>query len=151
MDWALIGAIAIFPAIICYVALSYLVSNKILKPPLFKPAQVIVNTVSIGFRLLILGAIGYALFDWYVTESGWMPRTREIEVYVHASNWVAGELKICHSFSTGRKDELKSLFCANDRNESHTLMVKFWGPITTDRDRIWKCEREQSSLTCKLQ
>jgi hypothetical protein len=35
--------------------------------------------------------------------------------------------------------------------ETHTLNVKFWGLITTERMKMWKCRREETSLTCNLQ
>jgi hypothetical protein len=106
-----------------------------------------------GFAWLLFAVVALAivvsLLNWYVNESGWMPRAREVNVYFHS--WITGELKRCHSLSTAGKEELTSLFCANEINESHTFRVKFWGTITTDRDRIWKCEREEASVSCKPQ
>jgi len=123
--------------------------------------------------LLALGSVG-VLLDWYVNKSGWMPRTREVDVYF--DSWTTGELKPCYSFSTPGKEGLKSLFCSNNQttamatalahkyggyavdkdgaridDEFHMFRVKFYGAVTTDRDRIWKCEREQASVSCKLQ
>jgi hypothetical protein len=88
-----------------------------------------------------------------IEKSGWIPRTREIPVYVKAQRWVTGEIKTCESLATREPQELGVLVCDEDTtlDEYHVLQVKFWGPITTDRNKEWKCVRETASLTCKLQ
>jgi hypothetical protein len=62
---------------------------------------------------------------------------------------------MCFSTDGSIKYELIALGCPTnndkDTGESHTLNVKFWGPITTERPKLWKCQREETSLTCKLQ
>jgi hypothetical protein len=64
--------------------------------------------------------------------------------------WVTGELKTCISNPTPEKADLITLVCDYDTDEVHSLNVKFWGAITTDRFKSWKSEREEASLTCKL-
>jgi hypothetical protein len=102
------------------------------------------------FYLVLIAA---CLYGW-VYESGWYPRTREVGVFFVPSKWVVGELKTCYSHPSEQRAELTALFCENyttSPDEYHLLNVTFWGTITTERDKIWKCERGQSSLTCKLQ
>jgi hypothetical protein len=136
MDWLSIGLLVFLLAIIGIGSLND------------KTARRVIRGVCLSFlSVVIVVAITY----WFVNDSGWMPRTREVNVYAHASNWITGELKICTSSSTEEKNELKYLSCGSELYEIHTLTVKFWGPITTDRDKTWKCERMESSLTCKLQ
>jgi hypothetical protein len=88
--------------------------------------------------------------NYYITESAWFPRTREASVIVKAPAWVIGELRTCISLSTPEKGELTALVCDYNTDEVHSLNVKFWGTITTERDKVWKCEREEASLICKL-
>ena len=150
IDWEVVLIFAVPASLIAWLVTGYLVTNNKLQPPFLKPAQIFYYSICACYGLAILGGIGYAAVHYYTNESGWVPRNREIEVYVHASNWVVGELKICRSLPTEDKAELTVLFCSDDA-ESHTLKVKFWGPITADRNKMWKCEREFASLTCKLQ
>jgi hypothetical protein len=92
----------------------------------------------------------FAAFEGGI-ESGWLPRTREVVMYVRSEQWMMGEQKTCYSFSTKEKTDLDSLYCETDPKESHALNVKFWGAISTERDKIWKCERQETSVVCKLQ
>lgn len=88
--------------------------------------------------------------NYYFSELGWYPRTREVIVRANAPKWVTGELKLCLSSSTSSKSESASLMC-DDVSEYHALNVTFWGTITTERDKIWKSKRGETSLTCKFQ
>lgn len=151
-DWgSVVAMVAICLVTIGLLVLNYLADNGKLRQPLLQRAQRTVKAVSrvFGTVFLLLAVVGTVY--WYVNDSGWLPRTREVVVYVHASNWITGELKICTSSSTEEKGALTYLSCGSEFDESHILTVKFWGPITTDQDKIWKCERKESSLTCKLQ
>jgi hypothetical protein len=107
------------------------------------------------FFLVVIAMILIGGLNYYFTESGWLPRTREIVVYAEAAKWVPGELRECFSNEGSAKDELLALECPmefeKNADETHTLTVKFWGPITTERPKLWKCEREEKSLTCRLQ
>jgi hypothetical protein len=138
-------------ALIGLLVLTYVVDKKKLRPSLLQPVQKIVKLVwGIILTIFALFAIA-ATIDWYVNDSGWLPRTRDIDVYVRTSDWVTGESKMCSSATTKEKGDLHGLACGDQFRESHTLTVKFWGPITTDRDKIWKCKRDESSFTCYLQ
>jgi hypothetical protein len=135
--------------IVGILVLGYLATNNKLKPPLLKPAKAIYYTFSLGVLLLIVGAVVSGVIE----ESGWIPRTREISVYLRVTDWMTGEIKTCISAATKEKQELEVLACVDDdtSSEHHTLPVKFWGPITTERRKEWKCVREPASLNCKLQ
>ena len=150
-----IGPLVVVAVIIIVSVVNGMVSNDEARLPIRERANraakatwKVVRTVCV---VLFAVAACYGAYDWYVNESGWLPRNREVEVFAHVSNWVTGELKICNSVTTNDKEELKYLTCGNESNESHILTVKFWGSIATDRDKIWKCQRLDSSLTCKLQ
>lgn len=106
-----------------------------------------VRVISVCFFI----GIGALLVEIYITESGWYPRTREVVVSAKANNRVTGELKMCFSSETPGKDELAYLTCDSGTAENHTLNVTFWGPITTEAPKVWKCERGVTSLTCRLQ
>src|SRR6266478_1377098 len=151
-DLVLVWVLLIFGGFIAYMVLGYLVTNKKLKPPFLEPAERLYTFVSACLALLFFGGIAYLAIAYYFTESGWYPRTREVNVYCKAHDWVNGELQTCYSFKSTDKTadgELTALSCsAND--ESHLLNVKFWGPITADGEIIWKCERLTFSITCKL-
>src|SRR5580700_1035225 len=127
-------------ALIGFLVLGYLAVNNKLPQPFLKPAKVIYAIFSVAVLLLIVGGIVYALVDEVVEKSGWIPRTREVSVYVKAENWMTGEIRACVSFESKEKKELGVLVCDQDKmlDESHVLEVKFWGPITTDRNKDWK-------------
>jgi len=97
----------------------------------------------------------YLCADWYFTDSGWYPREREVAVFFKANQWLDGEIKTCYSGkSTTQYDpeaELTAISCPLEGNESHVLRVKFWGPIRADREKVWKCKRFQTKVTCWLQ
>jgi hypothetical protein len=155
MGAEVIGPLVVVAVIIIVSVVNGMVSKDEARLPIRERAHKIAKATwkvvrTAGVVLFAIAAC-YAAYDWYFNESGWLPRSREVEVLARVSNWVTGELKICVSAATDDKEELKYLTCGNESNESHTLAVKFWGPITTDRDKIWKCQREESSLTCKLQ
>src|SRR5260370_7549162 len=139
----------LFGGIIGFLVLRYLVSNNLLKPPLLKPAKAIDTFLSVSVTLLIVGGIVYL----FVEESGWIPRTKAVSVYVKPENWITGEIKSCASLESKEKEEIGVLLC--DQNEMlfqpHVLQVRFWGPIKPDRNKEWKCTREAASLTCRLQ
>ena len=107
--------------------------------------ETVMGLLGLSFFVIVLGGL--------VLDSGWYPRTREVVVFADAAKWVPGELRMCFSSEGSAKDELLSLACEIDRDtgETHTLSVRFWGPITTERPKVWKCQREETSLTCKLQ
>jgi len=49
------------------------------------------------FMLLFFGFIVIGAAVYYVTESGWYPREREVEVFFKAHQWVDGEIQTCYS------------------------------------------------------
>jgi len=127
--------------------IGYFVTNNKLKPPLLRPATILWHGFIGLYLLLVLVVIGYA-----VNESGWIPRTREVLVWVKAQPWMIGEIKTCVSSGRSKEDmEIEALVCDEENLEHHVLTVKFWGPINADRTKQWKCTREQEALTCKLQ
>ena len=151
-DWVALVCFSIIGLFIAYLVLAYLVTNNKLKPPFLQPAQRIHRFVSACLALMFFGGLAYVAIAYYFIESGWYPRTREVIVYCKAHDWVNGELQICYSSQGETPDgELATISCSTNRDESHLLRVKFWGPIRADKDRVWKCERLPSSLTCKLQ
>jgi hypothetical protein len=152
-DYPVLIFCLILAGLLGFLVLGYLVSNNKLKPPLLKPAKAIYTLFSVTFVLLIVTGIVYALIDEFVEKSGWIPRTREVSVYVKAENWMTGEIKSCASLASKERKEIGVLLCDQDQMllEPHSLEVKFWGPIKTDRKREWKCTRETASLTCRLQ
>ena len=108
-----------------------------------------------AFWALVLFYVAVISLDYYFNESDWYPRKREIEVFFKAHQWIDGEIQTCYSAqSTTPKTpdaELTAISCANEQNESHVLNVKFWGPIKADKNKVWKCERSQATMTCKLE
>lgn len=122
------------------------------------------NTPSIKqFRMFVLKAFWVLFLGWltltgiryYFDESRWYPREREVEVFFKAHQWIDGEIQTCHSVkSTTPKTpdaEVTMISCSSEQSESHVLRVKFWGPIKADKNKVWKCERSQSAMTCSLQ
>lgn len=107
-----------------------------------------------AFWICFLGYLAIAFMSWYFEESGWYPREREVQVYFKAHQWIDGEIQTCYSsVSATVKNpdaELTALACSSD-TESHVLKVTFWGPIRADKNKIWKCERSSTTMTCKLQ
>lgn len=107
-----------------------------------------------GFRKILLWSVAViaaiAAFA-YTQQKLESTHTREVLIYFSAQQWVVGELRTCHSFSTKQKGELTSLRCDNDTNESHLLRVTFSGSISTELTKTWKCERGESDIICELQ
>jgi len=139
--------------LIGFLVLGYLATNNKLKPPFLTPAKVIYTIFSLAICLLIVGGVAYALIDEVWDKSGWIPRTREVSIYVKPESWMAGEIKMCASLVSKERKEIGVLLCDHNEMlfEPHVLQVKFWGPINTDRNKEWKCTRESASLTCRLQ
>lgn len=104
-----------------------------------------------GVGVFLFIVLAWAGMSYYFNDSGWYPRTREVTIFAEAAKWVPGELKFCFSSEDPTRSELTSLECDSDTGESHLLNVQFWGTITTERPKVWKCEREETSLICKLQ
>jgi hypothetical protein len=107
-----------------------------------------------GFWFIVLLWLGGISIEYYFNESGWYPRQREIEVFFKAYQWIDGEIKTCYSDQsrTSKTDgELTFISCGFELNESHLFRVKFWGPIKANKNKVWKCERSQSAMTCSLQ
>ena len=108
-----------------------------------------------AFWVCFLGYLAFGLISWYFADSGWYPRQREVQVFFKAHNWIDGEIQTCYSAVTAAPKtpdgELQAIFCSSEESESHVLKVKFWGPITGEKNKVWKCERFQSSMTCRLQ
>jgi hypothetical protein len=151
-DPAILGFVVFVAGLIFILVLGYLSSNNKLKPPFQRPAQFTWSFFSVSVFLLIASGIVYALVD-KVSESGWVSRTREVSVYFPSENWLTGEIRTCTSLESKQRQEIGVLLCDHSQtlSEPHTFPVKFWGPITTDRNKIWKCTREAASLTCRLQ
>jgi hypothetical protein len=149
IDYPVLLVCLCFGGLIGFLVLGYLVSNNKLKPPFLKPAKVVDTLFSVSFMLLIVGGIVYL----FVENSGWIPRTREVSVYVKPENWIVGEIKSCASLQSKEKEEIGVLLCDQNQMlfEPHVLQVRFWGPIKPDRNKEWKCTREAASLTCRLQ
>jgi hypothetical protein len=133
------------------------------KNPLSRGLEAFWNTPAIKqFRLFVwkafwicfLGFLAIATISWYFNESGWYPREREVQVYFKAHQWIDGEIQTCYSnmYATEKTPdaELAQIVCSFGE-ESHVLRVKFWGPIKADKNRVWKCERSSTAMTCKLQ
>jgi hypothetical protein len=105
-----------------------------------------------GFWFIFLLYVAGISIEYYFNESGWYPREREIEVFFKAHQWIEGEIQTCSSVkSTTPDDEIKAISCSSEFNESHVLRVKFWGPIKADTYKVWKCERSQTTMICRLQ
>ena len=104
-DYPVLFACLFTCGLIGFLVLGYLVSNNKLKPPLLKPAKAIYTLFSVAFVLLIVGGIVYA----FVEGSGWIPRTREVSVYVKPENWMTGEIKSCASLQSKEKEEIDVL------------------------------------------
>jgi hypothetical protein len=102
--------------------------------------------------ITLVGLIGLAFVANYASEHwhDWVPQQREVQVFFNAPKWVVGESKICSSFVADEKGEVASLFC-DETHESHQLEVTFWGSITANQAKVWKCKRESESIECKLQ
>ena len=95
-----------------------------------------------GAFLLWLAAL---CIDYYVHDSGWYPRQREVSVFFNPHEWIEGEIKTCYPLKESREAELFGIDCSDDRirnaqgdryfhysPESHVLKVKFWGSLKAD-------------------
>ena len=115
----------------------------------------IFKLVPVIFYSLCVAYLVNICLEWYFDESDWYPREREIEVFFKAHQWIEGEIQTCYSpHAVARKGpaaEIKVIYCSSEQNESHVLRVKFWGSIKDDNDRMWKCERSPTIMTCRLQ
>jgi hypothetical protein len=122
------------------------------KTPAIKQFRIFIWKV---FWVLFLGWIAVVSIQYYFTDSGWYPREKEVDVFFKAHEWIDGEIQTCYSaqFTTPKTadTEIATIACSFDPSESHVLRVKFWGPIRADRNKVWKCERSQSAMTCRLQ
>jgi hypothetical protein len=99
--------------------------------------------------------------DHYVHDSGWYPQQRETAVFFHPSDWIEGEIRTCYSILFN--GEFFGIDCSPETQqtkrdgifryspENHVLPVKFWGSLNADVNKLWKCERFQTTMTCKLQ
>jgi hypothetical protein len=146
--------VLIMLGMVSFLVLGWLVTNNKLKPPYQEPASRVYWLLSTGVIVLLIGMIAVVTVMGIVEKSGWIPRTREVPVYAKAQTWVQGEIRTCETFASKQTDELTVLVCSEDDrmlDEHHTLRVRFWGPILTDRNKEWKCVREPASLTCRLQ
>jgi hypothetical protein len=124
------------------------------------PANPTVRTLVRGISKLfwVVSCILFVIYlvfvcaDWYFNDSDWYPREREIEVFFKAHQWIEGEIQTCSSGQSAIPDiEIKTISCSLELNESHVMRVKFLGPIKADKNKVWKCERSQSAITCRLQ
>jgi hypothetical protein len=109
----------------------------------------IIKDIWRGFWFILL----FILAAYYFNESSWYPREREIEVFFKAHQWIDGEIKTCYSDQSkpSTDGELTFISCGGiELNESHLFRVKFWGPIKADKSKVWKCERSQTGMTCRL-
>jgi len=99
--------------------------------------------------------------DYYVHDSGWYPQQREVAVFFDPSDWIGGEIRTCYSILFN--GEFFSIDCSLETQETkrdgifghspenHVLPVRFWGSLKADINKLWKCERSQTTMTCKLQ
>jgi hypothetical protein len=89
--------------------------------------------------------------DYYVHDSGWYPQQREVAVFFHPSDWVEGEIRTCYSILFN--GEFFGIDCSPETQEpeNHVLPVRFWGSLKADTNKVWKCERFQTTMTCKSQ
>ena len=159
LGWLFIGMLVCLIAFIIYLAVkpknrfqaSFDVFTK--KKQVQAVGRYLSTGVAVLVGVLLFGGVVELLIQSATTGllSGWYPRTREIIVYAEASKWINGELKPCFSKGTPEKSELTSIVCDSDTNESHALNVRFWGSITTDGPKLWKCRRDETSVSCKLQ
>jgi hypothetical protein len=106
-----------------------------------------------GVFWFILLLLAVPIISYYYNESPWYPREREVAVFFEAHQWIEREIRTCYSEATEKTPdaELTAISCSLEGNEFHVLRVKFWGPIRADRHKAWKCERSQTSMTCRLQ
>jgi hypothetical protein len=157
MEWAFIVAMAIFPAIILFLVLAYLVSNKKLKPPFERPAKVVVSTVTVGFFLFLAGALVLGMYD-AADKDGWFPHRRTLSVWM-SDDWLVGEFKSCFVSSdtleaNGSKEVSLILTCINHNGPLHTMNVEFRGSLDSLEEHSsstwWNCQRKEDSITCKV-
>jgi hypothetical protein len=106
-----------------------------------------------GFLFIVLLWLTAQSVNYYFNESSWYPREREVEVFFKPHQWIDGEIKTCYSDQTKKTTdgELISISCGFEQDESHVLRVKFYGPIKAEKNKLWKCERSQTGMTCRLQ
>jgi len=102
----------------------------------------------VGIAVLSFAGIA-ALLGITYTLIDYVPQTREIPVYFKAYQWIPGAFEDCYS-TVEQKDEVSMLVCG-DSNEEHEMNVEFYGDLKPDRNKTWKCQRGQTSITCKLQ
>lgn len=101
--------------------------------------------LSFGF---LLGLVWMAVA--FYMDSDWYPHELETLVYFNSHHAVVGEIQMCTSPKESDKDNLSVLICGGEMTESHNMKVKFWGNSTPDRNKIWKCARLETSMTCKF-
>ena len=94
--------------------------------------------------------------DYHVHDSGWYPQQREVAVFFHSSDWIAGEIRTCYSILFN--GEFFGLDCSPETQdteragisgystENHVLPVRFWGSLKTGTNKLWKCERFQTKM-----
>jgi hypothetical protein len=82
-------------------------------------------------------------------------------VVFHPSDWIEGEIRTCYSILFN--GEFFGIDCSSETQETkrdgifryspenHVLLVRFWGSLKPDANKLWKCERFQTTMTCQLQ
>jgi hypothetical protein len=102
-DYPVLIFFLIFASLIGILVLGYLATNNKFPQPLLKRAKTIYSLFSAAVLMLFVGGIIYAFGYEIVEKSGWIPRTREVPVYVKTQGWVTGEIRTCASFVSKEK------------------------------------------------
>jgi len=110
--------------------------------------------------LLVLGGGGIALYHG-ADDSGWIPRTRDVEMYM-GSDWLQGETRVCQAIQARKSDtyEINAIFCPGEIRgvPGHHIPIRFWGrvsrpeildvPMGEARSSRWRCSRKSDDFTC---
>jgi hypothetical protein len=137
-------------AIIGFLVLVYLVSNKKITGSYEKPAKALVSTVSTVFFVGAAGAILAGLYE-VADKDGWFPHSRTMSVWM-PHDWLVGEFKTC--VLTGDKKVSPSLSCGDQGVSSHDMNVEFRGALDSleaGKESKWNCQRRVESISCKAE
>ena len=113
--------------------------------------------------------LGTWLWNGGLDKTGWISHDHDTPVWIQG-NWMAGEYRECElAPSKAAPAKVPTLFCSNKTDNGfvvwmvegdehpnaglevfHVLPITYWGRI--DRQDVvtsWRCQRNESSLTCK--
>ena len=119
---------------------------------------VVFGCVAVLILLGIAAAVGFGLLN----SSGWVSRSKAVDLYV-SGDWVRGEDRTCVGVQSRLPDEapeVTALDCridgsAEDPHNQHQVEIRFYGKISrpdllvrSASDSEWRCRRGGFGFTC---